>query len=369
MKRLPSCAAAFAFSLIASAAHAETDVRDGETLAHLPSNTVLGLGYYRHISTSDREPQNISENLTLFRAVYILKFGNLALVPFDMYMPVVDVNVFAPTGTLHTSGMGDLTYLPTIAYILPQGENNTFFLFNPNFSMPTGNYSSDRLVNIGTNRWTIKPQVAIGQRFLGSITAELVGNASFFTENSESLVPVPTPTGATFLKPTLNQSATLGGEIHLTADLSKDFFLGTSYYVTANGKEKYGAPINKEIDQPTVQSMRFTWGVHIEKNTLLLLQYTQDIAASHDGSISRWFGARISHAFSSAPAASTPAAPPPPEREPPPPAPPPAGPIPADVQPSAPSAPAIAPAPAAAPALPAPPAPPAAQPVPPAPPQ
>jgi hypothetical protein len=40
------------------------------------------------VSTSDT--QSYSQSQGVFRSTYVLKFGNLAFVPFDMLLPVVD---------------------------------------------------------------------------------------------------------------------------------------------------------------------------------------------------------------------------------------------------------------------------------------
>jgi hypothetical protein len=50
--------------------------------------------------------------------------------------------------------------------------------------------------------------------------------------------------------------------------------------------------------QQTVQTLRFTYGWRVEKETLVLFQFNQDIAASGtDATISRFLGARVSHTF------------------------------------------------------------------------
>jgi hypothetical protein len=49
---------------------------------------------------------------------------------------------------------------------------------------PSGQYSPDKLVNVGANRWALKPEVAVTQA-LGRWTGELYAGAIFFTDNSE----------------------------------------------------------------------------------------------------------------------------------------------------------------------------------------
>jgi len=47
---------------------------------------------------------------------------------------------------------------------------------------PLGQYDSGRLVNIGTNRWSFKPEIGISKTF-GPVTLELEPSATFYTDN------------------------------------------------------------------------------------------------------------------------------------------------------------------------------------------
>jgi len=50
--------------------------------------------------------------------------------------------------------------------------------------MPTGQYDPRRLVNIGSNRWSFKPEMGLSKPF-GSWTIELVGGVWLYTTNNE----------------------------------------------------------------------------------------------------------------------------------------------------------------------------------------
>jgi hypothetical protein len=52
--------------------------------------------------------------------------------------------------------------------------------------LPVGQYDNDRLLNIGTNRWTIKPELGVSKT-IGPLTLELAGSASFYTDNTDFL--------------------------------------------------------------------------------------------------------------------------------------------------------------------------------------
>ena len=53
-------------------------------------------------------------------------------------------------------------------------------------SAPGGQYDPDKLVNLGTNRWSVKTELGISKR-LGPVTLELTGAGTFYTDNDEFL--------------------------------------------------------------------------------------------------------------------------------------------------------------------------------------
>lgn len=53
--------------------------------------------------------------------------------------------------------------------------------------VPLGQYESNKLVNIGTNRWSFKPEIGLSKAW-GPITLELAAGATFFTANDDFLV-------------------------------------------------------------------------------------------------------------------------------------------------------------------------------------
>jgi hypothetical protein len=284
----------------AQVANSQSDARDYEVLSYLPSGSIVPLGYFRQVSSSDS--QSFSESEGVFRASSVLKFGNLAVVPFDAILPVVDATVYAPvpmmpgaTVTLHSSGIGDLTYLPTIAYIFREDDTtHTVVAATAYVTAPTGTYDAAHPVNIGDNRWRIQPQLAVGQRFLKALTVELVGSVATYTDNTNFGIGAGMPTV------TQKQDITPAFEAHVGADLSTTFFLTTSYYLAAVGRRTIvgqALPETTIDQQQTTQTLRFSFGIHVEKTSLLLIQYNQDIEESGGATISRFIGARFSHVF------------------------------------------------------------------------
>ncbi len=75
--------------------------------------------------------------------------------------------------------------------------------------MSLGQYDSDRVLNVGTNRWVFKPEVAVS-RARGPWTYELYGNVQLFTDNDDYLGNL-----------TLEQDVIWGLEGHLIRDLKE----------------------------------------------------------------------------------------------------------------------------------------------------
>lgn len=63
-------------------------------------------------------------------------------------------------------------------------KQNTIVGVSLQVTMPLGQYDSNKLVNIGTNRWSFKPEVGISQA-LGRWTLEASVGASLYTKNDD----------------------------------------------------------------------------------------------------------------------------------------------------------------------------------------
>jgi hypothetical protein len=53
-------------------------------------------------------------------------------------------------------------------------------------SAPLGQYDADKLVNIGTNRWAVKPELGVSKAW-GSWTLELATGVTFYSDNDDFL--------------------------------------------------------------------------------------------------------------------------------------------------------------------------------------
>jgi hypothetical protein len=131
-------------------------------------------------------------------------------------------------------------------------------------SPPLSQYDSDKLLNIGTNRWSFKPEIGLSKA-LGPLTFELAGNVVFFTENDEFF-------GNTKYK----QDPIYSGQTNIIYRFGRGVWcsLGGTYYAggstSKNGVEsndlqentRFGATLAFPIDKSHAIKFNATTGVY-----------------------------------------------------------------------------------------------------------
>ena len=81
---------------------------------------------------------------------------------------------------------------------------------------PLGVYDSDKLINIGTNRWTIKPGMGVSKA-IGKWTLEASADAAFYTDNNDF-----------FNGQTREQDAIYSTQLHVTYTFPRNIWLAVS---------------------------------------------------------------------------------------------------------------------------------------------
>jgi len=101
---------------------------------------------------------------------------------------------------------------------------------------PLGQYDPSRLVNLGTNRWTLKPELGLSKR-LGALIVEAALGAAFFTTNDEF-----------FGGKTREQDPVVSTQLHLIYEFAGGTWLAVNgTYYTGGQTTVDGAKQNDEL--------------------------------------------------------------------------------------------------------------------------
>ena len=212
-------------------------VGSGRTQGGIPENTALEL-----------EDPNLKINSAF------LAYGR----SFDVAGNNAKIDLLLVTSSLY--GTADVAGVPASRDVSGMGDTKVRFTYNllgaPALSLqefasyqqktivgvsiqatiPTGQYDSSKLINIGTNRWAIKPAIGISKR-VGNFTFEFTADAEFYTENDEFYGGIKR-----------KQDPIYSTQLHILYSFRRGMWLavGTTYY---GGGEYYndGVGTNNEL--------------------------------------------------------------------------------------------------------------------------
>jgi hypothetical protein len=102
---------------------------------------------------------------------------------------------------------------------------------------PTGRYESDRVINLGTNRWAIKPAIGAIYPLARTWLVELEVAAWFFGTNDD------------FLNTTHAQDPMLSGSLHLIKRLRAGFWVSLDTTVYGGGRTTIGDILNVDVQR------------------------------------------------------------------------------------------------------------------------
>ena len=177
------------------------------TEAHHYDNTPVGTNQIELAYAYARANASIDASLIVAGAKFNLNQGSVAytryfgflhhLVWVDASVPLAGLGGSIGGTNIHGSiaGAGDSSY--SIAALLKGGPAlnvQEFSNFKPTttiglsltISAPTGSYDANKLLNLGSDRWSFKPELAISHPFGPDKKwqADLYGYAYFFTDNT-----------------------------------------------------------------------------------------------------------------------------------------------------------------------------------------
>ena len=140
----------------------------------------------------DASGRIFASTLSYARTFGLFKRSATATLIFPFVVGDLEGLYYGEPASAHRAGAGDLTLrLAANLYGAPAMSPQEFAEFRPKtmigaslfVRMPTGQYDTTRLINIGTNRWGFKPEVGMVQVF-GKWAIDAYLGAWFFTDNT-----------------------------------------------------------------------------------------------------------------------------------------------------------------------------------------
>jgi hypothetical protein len=133
--------------------------------------------------------------------------------------------------------------------------------------LPTGQYFSDKLVNVGANRWAFKPEFGALIPLIPKLLLEVEAGVWFFTRDKE------------FMMGTRKQEPIISGELHLVkrfkpglwASLESNFFWG--------GQQKIGE--NQLVDRQRNSRIGATFALPVHRRHSFKLGYSFNIITEY----------------------------------------------------------------------------------------
>ena len=198
-------AALVIMALVGSALSCEAQDLEPRAFSNTPVGMnflIAGYGYSRGDVTFDASTPIENAELTAHGAylAYAHAFGVWGRsAKLDIVLPYAWVSGTADVAgqrrDRYTDGFGDARVrVSALLYGGPALTLAEFADYKPDLivgaslavTLPTGHYDSDKLVNIGTNRWSVKPELGISKTF-GPLTLELEPSVTFYTDNNNFL--------------------------------------------------------------------------------------------------------------------------------------------------------------------------------------
>ncbi|MHB8763117.1 MAG: transporter [Deferrisomatales bacterium] len=269
---------------------ADNDARD---YIAAPPGTFLMITYYKHIFGHQMfndgdvvsKDFNLTQNIAIFRPVYYTKVGPFTIDPQCLIIAGEAHADGAGLGgaAFSASGLGDPVLLATL-WLVDNPEAKTWLGFTPFLTLPIGSYDKDRALNLGANRWALKPELGFVKGLAPGFFLDLTAAYELYGDNDDF--------GSASV--TKEQDPLLTLEAHLSYDVTKSFYVAADYFYHWGGETTVAGVDQK--DEQSNHAWQGTLGFGLANNYQLLIQYRNDFLVQ-SGAKTDTFGVRFLYAF------------------------------------------------------------------------
>jgi len=255
----------------------------------LPSNTVLMVLYYDHAFGNEyyskykkeSDSQNLTQNVSILRTVYYKEFfGHIFATHLIIPFGGVQLN------DDQSNGIGDIT--PVESIWLVDDKVNKFAISTSTYiTIPTGQYRRESSINIGSNRWAFKQELAFNKWLGDKFLLELIGYAQFFTDNTNAL-------NSSSQRATLSKDPLFDIEFHASYNFTKEFWASADYYFNIGGEETLDGV--RQNNRTNTHTVGVELAYMLTNQMQIMLNYKMPVSVEN-GIKANEFMARLSYAF------------------------------------------------------------------------
>lgn len=271
------------------------DLQPNDIVAPAPGRTAITVSYVNSQNTNfylnglaTGGSPNLENNSALFRLGHTYTIGSLPAISYVQ----TGAGALSPDGSISTypmsKGMTDTT-IATAIWPYANRSTRTYFGVAAYLSLPTGEYSNTKPLNVGTNRYSTALQMGYQKPITDSIDGAIAFDTMWFGANSQCAA---TCSSLTNLQ--LTQKPLYSTQLGPIYKINQTYTLAATYVYVTGGETAFNGV---ERNNTVVTQRYFVSGVAHTSVGRFMLQYGNDIATMNGFMESRRVALRYTKAF------------------------------------------------------------------------
>ena len=255
------------------------DLQPNDIVAPAPDKTFAMLSYYgtenrtfyrngSAVSTPALQNPVIENNSAILRLSRSYSLFGMPGVSF-VQLPYSDLKLGGSlSGISGATGVADVT-LATVIWPYANRNTRTYFGLGGYLTLPSGNYASNQMFNLGENRYRVDLQAGFQAPIAGNFDGMIALDTRWFGANSNCATACSSAANVT-----LNQRPLTTLQLGPIYKFNETFTAGASYFYVNGG----GTTINGIAQNNDIKTQRFLLGFHAYTDVgRFSLQYGRDM--------------------------------------------------------------------------------------------
>ena len=226
-----------------------------------PPGTDLSIVYAGHLSS--KHGSDLEADLGIYRYVKYIDWLGMTVDP-QFLIPVGDVEL--DSADLRAKGFADPIFAATF-WVINDAKTRTYLGITPFLIPPWGHYQRGNPLSLGQNRWRVIPQVGFVQGLSDKTFVELVGDVTFYGDNTDFNRAGERLAQAPSLQVQLLVSHSWRENVYFGANLS---------YEDIGENTLAGVDLNDPIERTKLSIYAVNW---LTKQHQLQVKYSRDLHA------------------------------------------------------------------------------------------